>query len=328
MAWYDSSKLLSHNKNFNFVIGNRGGGKTYNFKLWCIRDFLKNGKEFVWVRRYKSELKTVKQFFSDVQHLFPNKKLEVKGGYAYCDGKLMGYIVPMSVSTQFKSVSYPNVNKIIVDEFLIMDGATVRYLTNEVEVFHELYETVARKRDDVRAVFIGNAISIVNPYFTYYQTYPNLTKRFTVKNEIVIELFSDADFIEEKQNTKFGRLIGGTKYGDYAINNNFLCDSETFIEDKSSEAKFHCGIKYLNTVYGIWVDYNEGLMYVHKKYDKNSSNIFSLTTKDHEPNLILISMMKKSRPIKAVKLAFETGNMRFQNQDIKHAFYEYWHLIK
>ena len=52
--WYDLSQLLSYNKILNFVIGQRGGGKSFNAKKWCVNDFIKNGKQFIWVRRYKT----------------------------------------------------------------------------------------------------------------------------------------------------------------------------------------------------------------------------------------------------------------------------------
>ena len=33
-----------------------------------------------------------------------------------------------------------------------------------------------------------------------------------------------------KENTEFGKLIEGTKYSEYSIENKFLLDDETFIE--------------------------------------------------------------------------------------------------
>ena len=60
--YYDISDLLSYNKILNFVIGQRGGGKTFCAKKWCINDFIKSGgkNQFVWVRRYKTEMKKLK----------------------------------------------------------------------------------------------------------------------------------------------------------------------------------------------------------------------------------------------------------------------------
>ena len=37
--YYSRNDLLSYNALFNFVVGERGTGKTYQFKDWCINDF-------------------------------------------------------------------------------------------------------------------------------------------------------------------------------------------------------------------------------------------------------------------------------------------------
>ena len=103
--WYNNNKLLSYNAILNFIIGNRGGGKSYNAKDWCIRDFIKNGNQFVYVRRYKTELKKIDKFFDDIKEDYPNNKLEVKGKVALIDGKVAGYFIALSTSKQEKSTA-------------------------------------------------------------------------------------------------------------------------------------------------------------------------------------------------------------------------------
>lgn len=39
--YYNNSQLLSYNALFSFVVGERGCGKTFSFKDWAIRDFIK-----------------------------------------------------------------------------------------------------------------------------------------------------------------------------------------------------------------------------------------------------------------------------------------------
>ena len=60
MLYYDYRKLLSYNALISFVIGERGVGKTYGAIKFAISDFLKNGHQFVYVRRYATELETLK----------------------------------------------------------------------------------------------------------------------------------------------------------------------------------------------------------------------------------------------------------------------------
>ena len=47
--FYDYSKLLSYNALLNFVIGERGVGKSFGAKKFVITDYLKNGNEFVYI---------------------------------------------------------------------------------------------------------------------------------------------------------------------------------------------------------------------------------------------------------------------------------------
>ena len=89
--YWDIAKPLSYNALFNFIVGARGCGKTFGVKQWCIKDFLKTGYQFVYVRRYKTELKTVKTFFFDIADHFPNHTFEVKGNEFNIDGKTAGY---------------------------------------------------------------------------------------------------------------------------------------------------------------------------------------------------------------------------------------------
>ena len=65
--YYDGNRTLTHCCLYNFCVGERGCGKTYWFKKWAIREFIKNGWQFAYVRRYKEELKeSNKTFFDDV----------------------------------------------------------------------------------------------------------------------------------------------------------------------------------------------------------------------------------------------------------------------
>ena len=43
--WYDLNDVLSKNRLYSFIIGNRGGGKTFACQKWCIKDFIKNGNK-------------------------------------------------------------------------------------------------------------------------------------------------------------------------------------------------------------------------------------------------------------------------------------------
>jgi hypothetical protein len=320
--WYDISKSLSYNKVFNFIVGNRGGGKTFSSKKWAINGFLKNKKQFIYVRRYKPELDKISKFFDDIKEFFPDHTLEVKGWKFYIDSKYCGEAIPLSVALRYKSTAFPMVDKIIYDEFIIDKGG-IRYLPKEVECFLELFETIARTRDDVRAVFLANAISVVNPYFLYFKLKPNPLKQYNVYDDILIEFFKDEEFVENKYKTRFGRLVTGTLYGDYAIDNKFLRDDDKFIEQRPNDTQFSLAIKYAGKFYGFWIDWKCGIIYADEKYDPSSYNIYALQKDDHEPNMFLIKSLADSQPMKRIVFCFQNGYLRFSNMQVKNQFYEF-----
>lgn len=323
--WWSRSQLLSHNKIMNMVLSNRGGGKTFDCTRWSIDDYKKRRKQCVWVRRYQTEIDEMLlngKFFDAVREYYPDDELTIEGNLGLINGEVFIYFIALSTSRQLKSNNYPFVNKIIYDEFII-DKGRITYLKSEVEVFLDLYETVARTRDDVRAVLLANNITVVNPYFLFWNIKPDTSKRFTVKGQICIELFTDADFVEAKKRSRFGQLVSGTRYGDYAIDNKALLDNDTFIGDKSPKSEFMLGMKYQGVMYGFWVDYKEGLIYVNKQYDPSSYALYCLTKDDHEANLLLIKSLGESKRVQRIVFAFRNGLLRFSDMQVKNQFYEY-----
>ncbi len=320
--WYSPHEMLSRNCLFNFLVGNRGGGKTYGTKKWAIKDFIKNKNQFVYLRRYKSELETVSTYFADIQAEFPNHKLTVKGNKFYINDEVCGYAIPLSTWITKKSTSFPFVDKILFDEFLIERKQTIRYLPNEVKNFLDMYETIARMRDNVRVVFIANAISIVNPYFMYFNILPNMNKRFTQFDDILIEIFKDNDYIEKKQKTRFGRLINGTHYGNYAINNSFLQDNNNFIEERSHNSKHQFIISYKNETYGVWFDFKSSKCYVSKKFDKSTRFKFVFTEADLSEENYYIKSWHDNQLIETMVMCFKDSRLMFDCQESKVAIFE------
>ena len=321
--YYDYHDILSFGSLLNFIITNRGGGKTYGFKDWAIRDFLKNKKQFIYLRRYKTEFEsdqgnTIKNFFDDIIEKYPEHTFAIKKGKFYIDDEIAGYYIALSTSLALKSVSFPDVNKICYDEFLIPKHSHLRYLKNEPKMFLDLCETVFRSRDNWRAIFLGNSISTVSPYFTYFNIKVDTNKRFTRRGDITIELYTNDEFIEHKKETRFGRLINGTEYGDYSMLNKFDEDKSTFIEEKTKNSKYMLTFVYNNFKIGVWADYTNGRIYFTNKVNDTFPLKFSLLEFDHTPNTFLLHRANQNVYVKMIKEAYQKGYVRFQNQEIKH----------
>ena len=52
--YWDISRALERGCLFNFIVGARGGGKTYGTKQLGIDNFLRDGSQWAYVRRYKA----------------------------------------------------------------------------------------------------------------------------------------------------------------------------------------------------------------------------------------------------------------------------------
>jgi len=328
--FFDIKRTLTHNCLFNFIVGSRGVGKTFSFKKWAIEDFIKNESQFVYVRRYaKESKKAVKTFFDDIREYYPDHELKVKGNEFYIDDKLAGWCIVLSTAKIEKSASFPFVNKICFDEFLIEKGH-YKYLPDEVGSFLNLYETIARPGSghcDVTVFFMANAITWTNPYFLYFDIkQPTKTdkngKLIWKKGEILIELSDGNGFAEAKQKTRFGSVIKGTSYGEYSINNKFLLDDSTFIEKKSPAAKYYFTFKYNGDSFGVWIDETEGKMWVSKSIDPSYRLIYSITMKDHEPNTMFLKNISMARQFKTFIENYKAGNVYYEDINIKNITYE------
>ena len=323
MAWYSFDRINSYNAFFHFILTNRGYGKSYGAKKRCIDRFLKYGEQFVYVRRYKTELKKIGKYFDDIKEAYPDHEFKVVGKTFYIDNHECGYAVPLSTSLTEKSTAYPKVCTIVFDEFII-DKGHIRYLDNEVEVMLELVLTITRKRDNARVYFLANNVSEVNPYFTYFNIKMNEGEKFKTFNDgtIVVEKNTDDIFMEEMKATKFGRLVKGTKYADYAIENKSLRDSDTFIEKLPLKncIPIHC-IAYKNERVQIWLDKKNNLYYCNEKI-VSTNEIITLEADDHNENSILNAKTIKFTLLNDVIKSFQVGLVRFENQKVKHLMYD------
>ena len=325
--FYSYSRILSYNAFLNFLIGERGVGKTYGAVKFVTKEFIKKGHQFVYLRRYKSDLKkSTPTFFNSLisNNEFPEHELTTKGNSFYIDGNLAGYAITLSTAQDLKSANFDKVKYVLFDEFIIDEGVKKYYLSNEVEVFLNLIETVARTRD-IRVFLLGNAGNLVtNPYFLYFNmSLPTQSDIRTFKNGLILlQYMKNEEYRKMKKETKLGQLVAGTNYEKYAIENQDTKLNDNFIEKKKGSAKFNFGIVYRGVMFGVWFDYTEGKIFVSNDYYKNSFNIFALTNSDHNENTMLMKSINKYNCWKTFMDNYNLGNVRFETQEIKAVFTE------
>lgn len=319
-VYYNYDRIISYNALLNMIIGPRGIGKSFGATDFVTNQFIKKSDEFVYLRRYKTELsRGVKNFFSALikENKYPDNNLATKGLTFLIDDKICGYAMTLSTAQQLKSSNFPNVKTIIFDEFLIEPGQG-HYLKNEVFAFLGLIETIARTRN-IRVIMLGNSVSEINPYFLFFDIsipYNNDIKLYK-DGMILLQYVNGTEFQKAKKQTRFGKLVSGTDYEDYAIDNKFLDESKMFIEKKTGQAKFSFSFIYKGSTYGIWIDYNVGKMYVSNDF-VNNGLCFATTTDDHSPNTMLYSIAKKYNCWNSFIQNYKLGNVYFENMKIKN----------
>lgn len=181
--------ILQHDFDYNFIVGGRSNGKTTGYQLEvALPNYLNDKEQFVKIVRTNDD--TVPLLNEDWIDVNVKNKLKSKGltyvyyrktfyigsikDYEYYGLKkfvqdkadVWGYVIPLSQQARYKSSDRSKVSTIVFDEFAIAEE--YMYLPNEVEQLMSLISTIIRSRDNVKVFFIGNALSLKNPYFDYF----------------------------------------------------------------------------------------------------------------------------------------------------------------
>lgn len=333
--YWDIQRTLSYNSLFNFIIGPRGAGKTYGSLKYMLTKVVPN-RQFMYVRRLDTELEKLTKMRGGRLFNAVAKDPELQG-HTYTaesnilkmDKQVIGYAQNLSSASILKSDSFPDVDFIIFDEFIIDNTGTYHYLKDEVRKFLDLYETVARGRD-VRVLFLSNAISIANPYFDFFhldKPHQGDIARFGRCKDILVENVSVPTLMEDKKNTKFGRIIEGTEYSDYAYDNDWLLDNTDFVAKKTRNSNYFVSLRFNDTWLGIWFDPIQWLYFVSLNVDKDYPKKYSVTTDDQKPNIMLIKSARKLAWLRNLIDAYRMGAIRYESIRIKSMFREIMRMI-
>lgn len=324
VEYYNYDKVMSYNAMYNFIVGGRGIGKTYGAKVKAIKAAIKHGHQFIFMRRYRPEIIASKStFFADLGKEFTDYQFRVNGWLAQysSDGETwhtMGFFVSLSQAQSLKSVSFHNVRTLIYDEFIIEKGK-VTYLPNEAAVFNNFYLTVDRFSDRVKAIFLANSVSIMNPYFNMYDIKPTEYVEIIVKEDGYIAChFPDSElFAQAVMGTRFGRFIKGTEYADYAVGNSFADNSDYLIGNKTSDAAYQFSLQVEETLLAFWFNAANGEFHVYEAQPKKPV-IYVIDPADMRDGYRL--MLKNDFRLKHAKSRFAHGLVFFDTPRARNAF--------
>lgn len=335
--YYDGNNLKSNTDADMYIsIGGRGIGKTFWWKRDNVKRFIEHGEQWIYLRRYNSELSNIDLLLDDIAHEFPDWEFEIKKKRMFAKLKTenkwkeMGFIMCLSRIKTGKGVNYPNVGTILYDEFQLDDSdkRLNKYLANEVKVFSDFYETVSRTRN-VRIVFLSNAISVVNPYFTKWKLMPTKNK-ITKKNMngfvFALEMCNADEYMAEKRKTRSGRLMEISGMAESSLQNEMLNDNLFYIAKKPPNAKYKFNLKIDGQYIGVYQDPTDwklyfarehtptGITYVFKKSDIDEKSYFVKSKRDYNDISIIVNL-------------FHRNLVSFANQNIKYNVLEILSLL-
>ena len=181
--YYSPNAINRKNATYNVIFGERSNGKTYALLKQCIEQYLKDGSQMAYVRRWQEDIigRRASRLFSALCENGEIEKLS-KGEYTgvhywagkwflctydengkpiYSDQDIICFSFALSAGEHDKSTSFPKINTIVFDEFL----TNKIYLQDEFVLFMNTISTIVRKRDNVKIYMLGNTVNKYCPYF-------------------------------------------------------------------------------------------------------------------------------------------------------------------
>lgn len=330
--YYNFAKILSFNAVFNFIVGGRGIGKTFGAKIKAVKAALYRGEQFIYLRRYKTELAPARgTFFVDIADKFPNWDFRIQGNEAQAapvktrndkkrEWRTLGYFIALSTAQTQKSVSYTHVKRIIFDEFILEDGS-LSYIPNEADVFNNFYSTVDRWQDKTTVFFLANSVSIMNPYFLKYKIRPDQESEFVIRNGgyVACHFVESEAFASSVFKTRFGQFIAGTEYAEYAVGNQFDDNHDAMVALKTSQAKYMFTLETKLGTFSVWHTLVNDEYFVQAKRPKNEI-ILTLVAAKMGPDKTLVTL--NDRPLQYLRTAFRHARMLFDEPTTRNAFAE------
>lgn len=344
--YYNFDRLMSFNGVYNFCVGGRGLGKTFGAKqmgmkrgvksmsqaLDDIEEILARGGQFVYLRRYETELKEARpSFLADIQHRFPNQDWRVEGKYiqfapiATRDDKkrrwhVAGYFIALSRAQHVKSVSFPLVSLIIYDEF-ILEKTNVQYLPNEATLFNNFYNTVDRSQDKTRVLFLANSVSIDNPFFLAYDIRPVNGEEWIIKADgfIVVHLPKAEEYAASVGQTRFGKFITqhAPEYAEYAMGNVFHDNNAFMVALKESGAEYMFSLRTVKGEFSVWYEAFDGVYYCQQKLPKQQIKYVNDPSLMTDETMLMDYTDKQGQ---ALRFAFKANMMKFDSPQTRNAF--------
>lgn len=328
-VYYNGASLLNADCPINFCIGNRSIGKSYYWKRYLFKQYVEKGKKFIYLRRHVNDIDmSAPTWFDDIGNVYPNYNVEFKGNIFYAKNldidtvDICGYAFALSMIHKLKSVPMEDVDFIFFDEFIPENLQYLKPLdpTYEPKLLLSVYLTVARGykrpiRDEVKIICAANLITLYNPYFSFFSiTIKPSKKQYNkiVYNNVYVEIVTLEETANLIRESKIGKVLENTSYGDYALSNVPLLDVESNIKKRPQRCRVFFEI-YLYKWYICYFD-DYGNNYIAPGFDQNVKLKYKVT--DVEGDNIL---WFKGDIVRTMRKCVENNKLFYHDMETKSA---------
>ena len=323
--------LNSKNALFNGAFSDRSDGKTFNCKEYDLDEYIDNGHDSIYVRRFKTEFtkKMYSTFLNDV--LLKSKKKEKYNKYEYKTSKDGVYIrkkgsddefhqfiyfIPITMSGKLKSsMDVDNIFHIDFDEYIPLDNI---YAPDEMNLILELWKSVDRDRDVVKFWFFGNKIHYYCPLFDYFKIDLKLSAKDTIRlyknNTLAIQLYSSKEHRNKRSNSRFNDLVKGTAYEEYE-NGGILKALE--LKYKQHKASDECFSSFRTSIGEGTIWYDEDYNFIVSCSTRRDKLVISDKIYEDKRELVLVTLGKLAQTFKS---NYRLGKVIFEDDKAFHLF--------
>lgn len=325
---YDFSGLMGSKSPINAVVGGRTLGKTFQANYIAMKHFITRGEQFAFVVRYDTQLSPfMARPGSDAvlnAGYFQGWNFRGRGDVFECrkgskgKWKTCGYGFALTKFDEYKKQSFPGVTKIFFDEF-IKSSPLPPYLRGEVDMFTNLWSTVARRRSNCRCYLMANNVSLSNPYFQAWGVIlpgPGKTKTFKVGlSSVTVENCYKDEFVKEVQDDAVSRFLYGSEQAEMALYNKHVADGlPNSRRPKGSECIAHFILDRKHV--GVWS--GRGGYWVSEKWSDWSGPPLILFSRDQAPGTVQVT--RASKTLKMLTRAHNWGGLFYESDNARYIF--------
>lgn len=331
-------EVLPYQRGFNFINSTRSIGKTYTALGYFIDRFLLTGAEqcAYFVRTSKEKdggaikkafEKVIVEKFSDYEFMFTKEN-----GFVRINEdnpwQMFAWCLAISDHQKIKPNSYPQIHWGLLDEYMIEEAVNKKnYFDGWNEPTHilSMYHTIDRDEDRLKMFFMGNTTQFYNPYHihpAFKIPYIEPGNIWTSENVLFQRAKRSEKLKDIQEKSKFGRMIKGTSYGNYATEGEYFLDNYSFIGPKPKKAEYYATVVWCGINYAFWISMAEGILFVDKKAIKHADRQIALTLEDHKDNTRYVRA-KNDFVLQTIRRFISLGMVRYCDMETKSRVEEF-----